>query len=111
MNVFQDALPDSNRLISFQVPLEEQIMVSPGDFVGVRTVEQEGSSGEGFALQFDRGDPGSHTRYFLSNENFSTPTVLHLRDFVVLEFPDPFGSIPIIRATVFGKCNLHKSQL
>ena len=59
MNVFQDAVPDSNRLISFQVPPEEQITVSPGDFVGIRTVEQAGSS-EGFAIQFDRGDPGSH---------------------------------------------------
>ena len=61
INVFQDALPDSNRLISFKVPPEEQITVSPGDFVGVRTVEQAGSSDEGFALQFDRGDPGSHS--------------------------------------------------
>ena len=111
MNVFQDALPDSNRLISFKVPLEEQITVSPGDFVGVRTVEQAGSSDEGFALQFDRGDPGSHRRYFrsLTNENFSTPTVLDLRlpepDFSSLEFLDPFNTVPVIRAT---KCNFYK---
>ena len=110
MNIFQDAQPDSNRLISFKVPLEEQITVSPGDFVGVRTVEQAGSSDEGFALQFDRGDPGSHRRYFrsLTNENFSTPTVLDLHlpepDFSSVEFLVPFGSIPVIRATVFGKC-------
>ena len=55
MNVFQDAVPDSNRLISFQVPPEEQITVSPEDFVGICMVEQAGSS-EGFAIQFDRGD-------------------------------------------------------
>jgi hypothetical protein len=106
MNVFQDALPDSNRLISFQAPLEEQITVSPGDFVGVRTVEQVGSSGEGFALQFDSGNPGSHRCYFrsLTNENFSTPTVLDLREYSSLELLDPFGnSVPVIRATVFGE--------
>jgi hypothetical protein len=110
MNVFQDAQPDANRLISFQVPLEEQITVSPGDFVGVRTVEQAGSSGEGFALQFDSGNPGSHRRYFrsLTNENFSTPTVLDLSlpdpDFSSVELLKPFGnSVPVIRATVFGE--------
>ena len=76
----------------------------------MRTVEQAGSSDEGFALQFDRGDPGSHRHYFrsLTNENFSTPTVLDLRlpepDFSSVEFSVPFGSIPVIRATVFGKC-------
>ena len=115
MNVFQDAQPDSNRLISFQVPLEEQITISPGDFVGVCTVEQAGSSDaiEGFALQFDRGDPGSHRRYrSLTNEDLPTPTVLDLclpePDFSSVELLDPFGSIPVIRATVFGKCNFYK---
>ena len=46
MNVFQDAQPDVNRLISFQVPPEEQIAVSPGDFVSIRTVEQSGLNDE-----------------------------------------------------------------
>ena len=54
------------------------------------------------------------TRYFrsLTNENFSIPTVLDLR----LPDPDfsslgPFGSIPVIRATVFGKRNLVNFEL
>ena len=57
INVFQDALPDANCLISFQVPPEEQntVTVSLGDFVGICTVEQAGLSDEGFAIQFDRG--------------------------------------------------------
>ena len=85
--------------------------MSPGDFVGIRTVEQSGSNDEGFAIQFDRGDPGSHRRYFRSftDENFSTPILLDLGlpnpDFSSVEFTDPFGSIPVIRATVFGKCS------
>ena len=75
--------------------------------MGIRTVEQPGSNDEGFAIQFDRGDPGSHRRYFRSftDENFSTPILLDLGLFSSVEFTDPFGSIPVIRATVFGKCS------
>ena len=40
-NTFQGAQPDTNHLISFSVPPEEQITVSPGDFVGIRTVMSE----------------------------------------------------------------------
>ena len=41
----------------------------------------------------------------LTNENFSTPTVLDLSVLSSLELLDPFGTVPVIRATVFGKCN------
>ena len=115
INIFQDAQPDDNRLISFQVPPEEQITVMPGDFAGVRTVEQPGSpNDEGFAIQFDRGDPETHRRYFRSDENFPTPAVLDLRlpdtNFSSLELASIFASIPVIRATVLGK-QLHQYYL
>ena len=77
INIFQDAQPDDNRLIGFP---EEKITVIPGDFVGVRTVEQPGSpNDEGFAIQFDKGDSETHWWYFCSDENFPTPAVLDLR--------------------------------
>ena len=112
-NVFQDAQPDANRLISFQVPPEEQIIVSPGDFAGIRTVEQAGSSKPGFAIQFDPGNPGTHRRYFPTNESsFPTPTILDLRlphtNFSSIELLDGFGaSIPVIRATLIGEWLIH----
>ena len=113
INIFQDAQPDDSRLISFQVPPEEQITVMPGDFVGIRTVEQPGSSDEGFVIQFDRGDPGTHRQYFRggippnADESFSTPTLLDLRiptaNFSSLELMDALASIPVIRASVLRK--------
>ena len=115
MNVFQDAQPDANRLISFTVPPGEQITVSSGDFVGIRTVEKTGSSaGEvGFGIQFEQSATKTNRQYFRggfppnSNESFSTPTVLDLRpstaSFSSRETLSPFGSVPVISVTVFGK--------
>lgn len=54
-------------------------MVSSGDFIGIHMVEQAESSDEGFAIQFDKGDPGTHTQYFRGippNSNESFPTQL-----------------------------------
>ena len=109
INTFQDAQPDANHLISFSVPLDEQITVSPGDFAGIRTVmsEQAGSN-EGFRIQFDNG--GMYRQYFRggfppnADETIPTPSVLELRPFVSGAFSSA-GSTrsPIMRATVAGQ--------
>ena len=112
INVFQDAQPDANRLLSLSVPQEQQISVSPGDFVGIRTIEslqQSGGSSEaGFRIQFDNG--GMYRQYYRgailpsnADESVSTPSTLDLR------VTGNFGSVgsdrsPVISATVVGKC-------
>ena len=106
INTFQDAQPDTNHLISFSVPPEEQITISPGDFVGIRTVmsEQVGS-GEGFRIQFDDG--GMYRQYFRGippDETISTPSTLELRPFISGAFLTIGSSrSPIIRAIVTGE--------
>ena len=105
INTFQDAQPDANHLISFSVPLDEQITVSPGDFAGIRTVmsEQAGSD-EGFRIQFDNG--GMYRQYFSggippnADETIPTPLTLELSAFSSFSF----ARSPIMRATVEGEC-------
>ena len=53
INVFQEALPDANCLsfIYSKSSLKSRLAtVSPGDFIDICTVEQAGSSDEGFAI-------------------------------------------------------------
>lgn len=106
INTFQDAQPDANHLISFPVPLEDQITVSPGDFAGIRTVmsEQAGTD-EGFRIQFDNG--GMYRQYFRGgvppDETIPTPSTLELRPFISGAFSTTgFSRSPIMRATVVG---------
>ena len=110
MNAFQNAEPDANHLISFDVPSDQQITVAPGDFAGIRTVEQVNETqDEGFRIQFDNG--GTYRQYFRggippnSDETLATPTTLELRLGVSGAFSSQsFGSrSPIMQAVVSGK--------
>ena len=80
INIFQNVRPDVNRLISLPVPPEEQIVVSPGDFAGIRTVQSLApDAGDGFRIQFDDG--GTYRQYIPPSSvvNYSTPSILDLR--------------------------------
>ena len=107
INTFQDAQPDANHLISFDVPPEEQITVSPGDFAGIRTVmSEQAGTGEGFRIQFDDG--GTYRQYFRGgfppDETIPTPSTLELRPFISGAFSTTSSSrSPIMRATVAGE--------
>ena len=105
INTFQNVQPDANRLISLPVPPEEQILVSPGDFAGIRTVESLApDAGDGFRIQFDDG--GTYRRYRPppSVVNYSTPSVLDLRLSGGFS-SDTFGTrSPIMTALVAGEC-------
>jgi hypothetical protein len=107
INTFQDAQPNTNHLISFSVPLEDQITVSPGDFAGIRTVmSEQAGTGEGFRIQFDDG--GMYRQYFRGgippDETISTPSTLELRPFISGAFSTTSSSrSPIMRATVTGE--------
>ena len=103
INIFKDARPDVNRLISLPVPPKEQIAVSPGDFAGMRTIESLApDAGEGFRIQFDNG--GTYRQYVPpSVVNYSTPSILDLR--LSGGFSSAtFGSrSPIMQAEVAGE--------
>ena len=103
MNVFQNAQPDANHLISFQVPPEEQITVSPGHITGMCTVQAPGVS-EGFQIQFDNG--GSFLKYFPGDQSIPTPKTLDLRDSPSWVFTPSGAGLsrsPVIHANVVGE--------
>ena len=103
MNVFQNAQPDANHLISFQVPPEEQITVSNGHIAGMRTVQVPGVS-EGFQIQFDNG--GSFLKYFPGDQSIPTPNTLDLRDSPSRVFTPGGAGLsrsPVIHANVVGE--------
>ena len=103
MNVFQDAQPNANNLISFQVPPDEQIKVSPGHIAGMRTIQPSGVY-EGFQIQFDNG--GSYLKYFPRDQSIPTPNTLDLRDSPSRVFTPGGAGVsrsPIIRANVVGE--------
>ena len=110
MNAFQNAQPDANHLISFDVPSDQQITVAPGDIAGIRTVEQVNETqDEGFRIQFDNG--GTFTEYYRgefppnTDETIATPTILELRPFISGAFASRslLSRSPIMRAVVSGK--------
>ena len=107
MNVFQNAQPDTNHLISFRVPPDEQITVAPGHIAGMRTIQAPGVY-KGFQIQFDNG--GSYLKYFSEDQSIPTPNTLDLRHSPSRVFTpggDGVSRSPIIRANVVGEYDAH----
>ena len=110
VNTFPNATPTDN-FLRLSVPEGEQIDVSPGDFVGIRTTL--GTEGDGFQIETMRGNI---VKYSLTQRGYSeTPDRLRLGNVVFgldcFTFGLPlFGTnptaltyIPIINAVVAGK--------
>ena len=104
VNTFPNATPTDN-MLRLSVPEGEQINVSPGDFVGIRTMAS--TEGDGFKIQ---AVTGTSIQYNLTAIGYSdTPDLLQLG---VLDNPNCYspsprpialGLTPIINAVVARK--------
>ena len=105
VNTFPNATPTDN-MLRLSVPEGEQINVSAGDFVGIRT--KAGTEGDGFKVETMRGNI---FKYSLAQRGYNdTPNLLNLGGFVFGfdcftsgSIPTRLSYIPIINAVVSGK--------